>query len=432
MFDIFTILRLRPVISWVALLAALPLTASAQNVRPTTPPVIGTISLPDVIRAALSTHPAIGAARERVIAARGSLRTARTWSNPLLTYQVEQAPLPGSSAIGLEREESIFAMLPLEPLYQLGPRSARARSELRSAEFELSDMRRVTVLAATSAFYRAASAQVAVESAEDVSRWLDSLVAYTGNRVREGAAAEADLLRLQVEQGRAEVDLAMARMDLGHEIAELSAMTSMDAQRVDIALPSAEESLGIIPSLDSLISLSLARRADVAAATARVDAAAEGVSVERRAVIREVGAMAGVMRIAGGRSLMDGVSVPFPLFDRNGGEIQRAVSERKAAAFEADVVRRRVVSEIRSAFAAAVSLRAALQKTGNLVSRARESRRIAEAAYREGAVPLNQVIDASRALADARQAYAKAYFGLKQSLFELTSSTTFDIPEASR
>jgi outer membrane protein TolC len=76
-----------------------------------------------------------------------------------------------------------------------------------------------------------------------------------------------------------------------------------------------------------------------------------------------------------------------------------------------------------------VSLNAALQKTRNLVALAQESRRIAEAAYREGAIPLSQVIDAARALADARQAYARAYFGWKQSLFELTSSTTAERTE---
>jgi outer membrane protein TolC len=56
---------------------------------------------------------------------------------------------------------------------------------------------------------------------------------------------------------------------------------------------------------------------------------------------------------------------------------------------------------------------------GGLLRRAEEARRIAEAAYREGAAPLTQVIEASRALADARQVYFRALFTRAQALIEL-------------
>lgn len=419
---IFTTLRLPPTIGVVALLLA-PLIARAQAPLPAAQATPESITLEEAIRAAVA-NPAISSARERASAARGALRTARTWSNPTLTYQVENAPLPRSSSTGLEREESVFAMLPLEPLYQLGPRTARARSEVLSTEHELSDTKRITILATSSAFFRAGAAQVAVRSAENVSSWLDSLVVYTGYRVREGAAAEADLLRLQVEQGRAEVDRAVSGMDLGRELAELSSLTGIEAGSVSVELPdSAAEPMAAVPSLDSLTALALAHRADLAAASARVNAASAGVSIERRAILREVGVMAGVKRMDGQSSLMAGMSVPVPLFDRNTGEIQRARAEERVAVFDRELVQRRVVSDIRTAYAATVSLDAALRKTRNLVSRAQESRGIAEAAYREGAMPLSQVIDAARALADASQAYSRAYFGWKQSLLELTSST---------
>jgi cobalt-zinc-cadmium efflux system outer membrane protein len=290
----------------------------------------------------------------------------------------------------------------------------------------------MTSLAAASSFFRAAAAQVAVRSNEDVGRWLDSLVAYTTNRVKEGAAAEVDLLRLQVERGRADVDLAMSRMNLARELAELSALTGIEADSVRIDFSSSIDSTRAYGSLDSLVANALARRPDLSAANARVNAAASAVASERRAVFRDVDAMGGIMKMEEGRSLMAGVSIPFPLFDRNAGEIQRARAEQKVAELERELTRRQIVSGIRSGFTATTSLQSALVKSSTLVSKAEESRRITEAAYREGAVPLSQVIDAARALAEARQSYAMAFFGWKDALFELMSSTPIQAMENAR
>ena len=55
-----------------------------------------------------------------------------------------------------------------------------------------------------------------------------------------------------------------------------------------------------------------------------------------------------------------------------------------------------------------------------------ESRRIAVAAYQEGAAPLLQVIDATRTLADARMTYARALHARLVSLLELYAAAGLD------
>jgi outer membrane protein TolC len=57
-----------------------------------------------------------------------------------------------------------------------------------------------------------------------------------------------------------------------------------------------------------------------------------------------------------------------------------------------------------------------------MLQRAEESRRIAEGAYREGATSLTQVLDAARALVDARDVYYRAVFARNQSLIELNAA----------
>lgn len=407
----------------MSIIAACLLVAAFAPLRAQSQP----LTLTATIRRVLETHPAAGAAGERVRASRGSRLTARSWTNPTITYQVEHEPSVASPTTK-ERRVSAFAMLPLEPIYQLGSRASRAGAEVRRAEADLRDTRRQLALAAASAFHRVASARVAVEATEDVQRWLDSLITYTRIRVREGVNAEADLIRLEVEQGRAGTELAMARIELVRARSELGVLVGMDSVTIDATADSAG-AIAVLPALPTLIALALKHRPDLASAQANLDAMRAGVGVERSAIVREVGAMAGVMEMSGTRFLMAGVSLPFPLFDQNRGEIQRAAAERRLAGFEHSLVKRQITADVVSAYDAARSLsgQAALIGTA-LVQRAEEGRRIAEGAYREGATPLVQVLDAARAYADARMLYYRLVFARHQSLIELSAAVGSDDP----
>ncbi|HYM23544.1 MAG TPA: hypothetical protein VEU08_10055, partial [Vicinamibacterales bacterium] len=69
----------------------------------------------------------------------------------------------------------------------------------------------------------------------------------------------------------------------------------------------------------------------------------------------------------------------------------------------------------------------ARRDSSSFLSRAEESRRIALGAYREGAVPLFQVIDAARAWADARLTYYRTIFAQQQSIVSLIVAEGFDL-----
>jgi cobalt-zinc-cadmium efflux system outer membrane protein len=381
------------------------------------------LTFEETVRRVLETHPSIGAAAEAVRARRGSRLTARSWANPTLNYQVEHEPVAGAASTTLmERKVTAFAMLPLEPIYQLPPRAARASADLRGSEANLRETRRQVLLASVAAFYRVASSHVAVDAGEEVRAWLDSLVSYTRTRVKEGVAAEADLIRLEVEQGRVETDLAMARVELMRARGELGVLVGIDSVDV-IPPPDSAARATALPSLDTLLAVARRNRPDIVAADAAVDATKAGVAVERSAIVRDIGVMAGVMEMAGERSLMAGVSMPFPLFDQNRGEIQRASAERRAAVLERSLVGRQVNADVASAHASVRELSAVVSRLGTgFVRRAEEGRRIAEGAYREGATPLIQVLDAARAFADARMLYYRALFAWRQSIVELNAA----------
>jgi len=382
-----------------------------------------------VIETALATNPRIGAAREMVSAARGSRRTARSWTNPSFSYQTEEMDVAGAHGTATTAREAMWTgMLPLAPIYQLGSRAARANAELRGAEADFRTARREIALRATSTFFTAALAQVSVDGLQEVGIWLDSLVAYTRTRVHEGAAAEVDLIRLQVEQDRAGTDLAIARAEVAHSRADLASLIGTDSFAIN---PVVATRLSLTPTnsagFDVLMSQAKSRRPEIAAANARVEAASAGVSLERQTVFRELGVMAGVKRMLGDASIVAGLTMPLPIFDQNRGEIQRAEAGRRIAAFDRESAERQVVAEVRAAYAAVTMLGAQVSRIDrSMLQRAEESRRIAEGAYREGATSLTQVLDAARALVDARNVYYRAVFARNQSLIELNAAIGSD------
>src|SRR5436189_6198778 len=178
------------------------------------------VSLLQVLDSVAARHPSLAAAEARVRAARGSRSTVGTVGNPLLMYNLENAPVPGRAAPPMDRERMVKAMHPLEPLYQRWSRVSGANADVRAAEADAQAERQRIGMDATRAFYRTARAQVALEVARDLKTWLDSVVAYNRARVKEGVAAEADLIRRELERHRANVEATIQDADLARARAD--------------------------------------------------------------------------------------------------------------------------------------------------------------------------------------------------------------------
>src|SRR5207247_9780180 len=121
------------------------------------------VSLLQVLDRVAARHPSLAAADARVRAARGSRSTAGTLGNPMLMYDVENAPLPGRAAPPMDRETMVTAMLPLEPLYQRWSRVSGANADVRAAEADAHAERQRIGMEATRAVYRTDRAEVALD-----------------------------------------------------------------------------------------------------------------------------------------------------------------------------------------------------------------------------------------------------------------------------
>jgi cobalt-zinc-cadmium efflux system outer membrane protein len=366
----------------------------------------------------------------------------------------------------MERESMTTATIPLEPLYQRSPRIRRADAELRATRADaIAERQRITGDAAR-AFYRTAFAQVSVDVARDLASWLDTLVSYNTKRVDQGAAAEADLIRSQLERDRAladqaieEAELARARAQLSSYLGDVSAPDRLVTRTIVVSAGSAplplalaeregqkEQPSGVstadTDSTSYANSGSAGQRPDVIAARERATASRAAIASERTMLFRQLGATFGVKQSAGTASMIAGVSLPIPLFDQNRGEVARAQAERDIADYVLADRERTASAEVRGALEAARLLTdRALLLTGatttgasstptSFLARADDARRIALGAYREGAVPLIQVLDAARAWGEARRAFYRTLYAQHESVLDLLTAEGIDINAA--
>jgi outer membrane protein, heavy metal efflux system len=384
-------------------------------------------------------HPRIQAALARVRAAEGMRATAGRLGNPMFSYQVENTAFPlARSTAGIDRETMEMATLPLEPLYLRGSRVARSAAEVRAARADAERERQHVGLDAAGTFYRVALARVTAETNRDLVAWLDSLLAYTRARAREGAAAEADLLRSALERDRAVAEGTMADAELAQATAQLAAALGAPVADGPMEIVAGEAPLALNADAEARLAdggavvSAVSLRPDVRAARERETAAAAGIRTERRMLVRDVGATLGAKQMMGTTSMIAGLSLPFPLFEQNRGEVTRATAERDVARFDLAAQERLATSDIVGALAAARLLTAraevlAVPGPDGLLSRADEMRRIALGAYREGAIPLVQVLDAARTWGETRLTYYRTLYAQHQAVLTLIVATGGDL-----
>jgi cobalt-zinc-cadmium efflux system outer membrane protein len=432
-------------------LAAVGLATPAVGQRSSVTTPTSPLTLRALLDAVRDGHPTIQAAQARIRAAEGTRASAGRLGNPLLSYQVDNTAFPGAkSVVGIDRETMEMATLPLQPFYLRSARVARTAAEMRAARAEADRERQRVALDASGAFYRVALARVAAATDRDHVSWLDSLVAYNRARAREGVAAEADLLRSALERDRAAAEATMADAELAQASAQLSSYldapgmlgpVELIAGELPLALPAAatqplvtndtivERGGGMPPS-------SISRRPDVRAAREREAAAAAGITTERRMLFREAGATLGVKQMMGTNSMIAGLSLSLPLFDQNRGEVARASAEHDVARYDLAAQERIAYADVTGTTAAARLLTVrteamAIPGPDGLLARADEMRRIALGAYREGAIPLIQVLDAARAWGDSRLTFYRTLYAQHQIVLALILANGGDLFTAS-
>lgn len=240
--------------------------------------------------------------------------------------------------------------------------------------------------------------------------------------------AEARLRSGEVSRREAEVARADARAaELAALQAETDAEVAMGGLRTVLGLPPevaitlAAAPLTVPPGDISAWRAAALERPDLHAAELAIEAASERAGLERRRIIELVG----ILDInATGLEIGPGIEMPIPIFDhRRGGRI-RAAAEIQRTSWQYIGLKRRITRDVIVAHARLVRAHAALASWNTDVLPAREeARRLALQAFQSGEEAHLVVLDATRALVDAKRRQAELEAEHRRAEAELVHAT---------
>lgn len=406
----------RPFILLSALVAASAAVAPgllAQEAR--------TVTLEEALRLFAANNIELRIARARAAEAAGLAVQAAAFQNPAVTATHE--PLTGDAGSYSE------SYLNLSQRFELpGERGARVEAADRRRDAALAALRADSVrlvFGAKRAFVEAWRASERLSVTERVAATFREAARSAEERYGAGDLSLYEARRIGVERARYETLLGDAAIDLGQSERALALLVAPDADapRLSAALPATAGPPAM--AADVLESLSVQGRAELAAARAEVEAAEAAARLARAERVPDITATAGFKRQSDDRrGAFLGLSVPLPVFDRNGGAVQAADAGVRAARERLALVRRQLENDVRRAADAYETLLRRAQLLGpGVVAEAADLLEIARVAYDAGEMDLVELLDAAEALHEARTAEARlradlwiAYFDLERAL----------------
>lgn len=399
--------------------------AQAQQTR-----TLPGLTLDDAIARAIDADPGFRAAQAGVDAARGNRRQASVRANPELGVEVENFNGRGDLR-GFQGAESTFTLS--QEVEVFGQRRARIRvadRQLHGAELDRALAGLDLVRDVQIAYYDALAANELVAIESERLRTAESLNSSVARRVQAardplmaGARAQSGLAEARIAVARAEANAATARARLA---SYFGADDGFSLTSADFGLPSAEDHQHAAPD-DA--NPQLARLV-----TAR-EAARASTALERSLGYQNPTLSFGYRRFeerSGDGALVAGVSIPLGIFDRNQGAVDRSRADERRAGFELEAGRRAIMREFSALQRAIVTDAAAIRDSeASVIPEAERALALAREGYDRGAFTYLDVLDAQRALADARERRVEAlrsYHNNEAALDRLTARFAEIIP----
>jgi cobalt-zinc-cadmium efflux system outer membrane protein len=369
----------------------------------------GQLTLRDALAAALMSSPELAPFSWEVRAREADALQAGLRPNPEFDAELEN--FAGSGDLGGfgASETTLF----LSQLLELGgKRSKRLRvaeldRDLAAWDYETA---RIDVLTeVTKAFTALLAAQEQHALAEDLVRVAQDVLESVTERVKAGATSP-------VEESRARVELETSRVDLDRTARALTVARKRLAATWGSVAPQFSDAAGALettpptPTLDELLTR-IEQNPDLARWVTELDQRQAALALEKTRRIPNLALGAGVRHFAESddNALVVGLSVPFPIFDRNQGaaraqafRVERAKEQRRAALVRIQTQLAAAHEELRASRSESLALK------NHVLPQADIAFLTAQDAYRSGRMNFTDVLDTRRTLFELRARYFRS------------------------
>ncbi len=377
------------------------------------------LSLLEAQRVALVHNADLRIAEAAVDAALAQVRAAREFPNPTLGFSTASINTDGrGNGSPLHNEflqRSYDSIVSLSQLLEIagkrGLRQDSARAGQKATEAQRDDVRRLLLQSVAQAYIAALVAQEDVRVLEDSAASLRREAEVAAIRLKAGDISASDKAQIEIAADRFGLDAATARHAAAAATIALEALLGQSNPGGQTELSDTLGTLAV-PASAALLDAGIAvERPDIASAEANVEKADADWRLQRRERIPDLTVSAQFEHHPPDQpnSVGFGLSLPLPLWNRNGGAIHAARAARDQAQAELDQARIQATADLavaRSAVRDAESRAAAYRD--RLQPKSADVLHTVMFAYEKGGASLLDLLSAQRNDNDIRQAAAHA------------------------
>jgi len=389
------------------------------------------LTLRDAVRLALQRNPELAAFAKEMRALEGVTLQVGLLRNPDLVVNIEnvgnmqklQGDLNSSESVSKEVVQQLTTIR-LNQLIELGgKRAARVVAASLGQEVAGKDYeaRRVELIArVANVFIEVLAGQERLRLAEETSQLAQKVVNTVARRVQAGKAPPIEETRAGVAFSTTRIELVQAQRDLAAARKRLTLLWGNSSPQFNKALGDLG-SLVILPSFETL-----AERVLVSPMALRslknVEQRKAMLAVEQTRRIPNLTLGGGALHHAqlGGTTVVAGLMLPLPLFDRNQGNLQEAYQRVDKAIDEQAATDLRLKAELTQAYEA---LSAAQNETrvlrSEILPAARSAFEVTNKGYELGKFGYLEVLDAQRTLFQNQILYVRALANYQRLVNEL-------------
>lgn len=386
-----------------------------------------TVSLDQALQAARSNLD-VTLASHNLSAARADELSANRSPFPNLTAKLGAMDLQNGIGGGnLLSEKRVDKSIGLDWTWERGNkrelRTLSARRNADAAQADLEEVRTQQLLASYAGFFDLLTAQEKLQQITLIERSAAELAVSAQKRVRAGDLAAQDLARTEIEAQRAHSDVQMAELDRQRAALVLRQLTGLSTPPAQLNAQPDWPALSLHPTLPVDLNALVNERPDVRASQARMLAAQAALDNSAAQKHSDITWGASYDHYPGTSTALVELRMQMPLQWGYAyqGEIARASAQLAQAQDTLEKTRRMATLELqRLEYEALSTAQRAQSYEADILPRARKVAEGAELAYRKGALPLTDLLDARRTLRatlldalSARNDHAKAIGALQ-------------------
>ena len=360
-------------------------------------------------------NPTLRSTQANLATVEGELTDARAllWNNPQLSTELRRRTIPQTPASDqINREWMVGLAQTFEIAGQQGARRSAAEQSLAATQEIISETQQQLRAEVEQRFVRVLSLQLRIQMEEQTLKLIEEAATAVKKRVAAGEDSRLDGNLAKVEAERAQNQVSLLREQFVQARAELANLLQLPGDN----LPEVDGYLdpsSVSYTLDDLLS-STANRPLLRAFDYREKAASSRLDLERATVYPDItlGLSSAREGPADSQDQVTGLSIslPLPLFRRNGTGIGRATTELTQTQTENQATKRNTRAQVFALWARLENLKARVQRlTESVLPSLEDNRHLSSVSFQAGEIGLlqlllvnRQVLDGQRDLLDAR------------------------------